>query len=176
MDKPMSDLHFRFMSFGYKFRDFLKPRKNVLWEVDISPGFHVLDYGCGPGSYSILAAELVGTTGKVYALDIHPLAVKRVQNVASKKGLTNIETIRSDCATGLENSSVDIVLLYDTFHALSDPDAVLEELHRVLRSNGILSFSDHHMKEDEIVSRLTNRGLFSLSGKGEMTYTFLKQG
>jgi len=176
MDKPMRDLHFRFMSFGYKFRDFFKPRQDVLKEVDIRPGFHVLDYGCGPGSYSIIAAELVGTTGKVYALDIHPLAVKRVQDIASKKGLTNIETIRADCATGLEDSSVDVILLYDTFHSLGDPDAVLAELHRVLRSNGILSFSDHHMKEDEIVSRLTNRGLFNLSRKGEMTYTFLKQG
>ncbi len=54
MDKPMSNLHFRFMSFGYKFRDFFKPRKNVLREVDIRPGFHILDYGCGPGSYSIV--------------------------------------------------------------------------------------------------------------------------
>ena len=176
MDKPMSDLHFRFMSFLFKFRDLLKPRKNVLSEVGIRPGFHVLDYGCGPGSYTIVAAEMVGTTGKVYALDIQPLAVRRVQDIASKKGLTNIETIRSDCATGLENSSVDVVLLYDTFHALGDPYAVLEELHRVLRSNGILSFSDHHMKENEIVSRVTNRGLFNLSRKGEMTHTFLKQG
>jgi len=176
MDKPMSDFHFRFMSFGYKFRDFFKPRKDVLREVDIRPGFNILDYGCGPGSYTIIAAELVGAMGKVYALDIHPLAVKRVQNVASKRGLTNIETIKSDRATGLEKGSVDVVLLYDTFHALDNPDAVLEELHRVLSSNGILSFSDHHMKENEIVSKITNGGLFSLSGKGEMTYTFLKQG
>jgi len=164
------------MSLIFKFRDFFKPRKDVLREVDIGPGSRILDYGCGPGSYTIIAAELVGTTGKVYALDIHPLAVRRVQNAASKEGLTNVETIRSDCATGLENSSMDVVLLYDSFHALSNPDAVLEELHRVLKSNGILSFSDHHMKENEIVSRVTNRGLFDLSAKGEITYTFSKQG
>jgi len=176
MDRPMSDLSFRFMSLIFKFRDFFKPRKDVLREVDIGPGSRILDYGCGPGSYTIIAAELVGTTGKVYALDIHPLAVRRVQNAASKEGLTNVETIRSDCATGLENSSMDVVLLYDSFHALSNPDAVLEELHRVLKSNGILSFSDHHMKENEIVSRVTNRGLFDLSAKGEITYTFSKQG
>lgn len=176
MDKPMSDLHFRFMSLGYKFRDFFKPRGEVLREVDIRPGFHVLDYGCGPGSYLIVAAELVVTTGKVYALDIQPLAVKRVQSVASKKGLANVETISSDCATGLENGSVDVVLLYDTLHSLSNPDAVLEELHRVLKSKGIPSFSDHHMKGDEIVSKVTNGGLFDLSRKGEMTHTFLKKG
>jgi SAM-dependent methyltransferase len=77
--------------------------------------------------------------------------------------------------TGLLDNSVDVVLLYDIFHALSDPNRVLEELHRVLKHDGILSFSDHHMKENEIISKITNRGLFKLSGKGKNTYTFLKE-
>lgn len=175
MDKPMSDSEFKLMSFGYKFRDFSLPRKNVLKEIGIRPGFYILDYGCGPGSYSIIAAELVGKTGKIYALDIHPLAVQRVQSAASKKRLTNIETIHSNCATGLENSSVDVALLYDIFHMLSDPNRVLEELRRVLKTNGIMSFSDHHMKENEIISQVTNTGLFKLSRKGDRTYSFLKQ-
>ena len=174
MDKPMSNFHFKFMSFGYKFRDLFLPRRNILKEVEIKPGFRVLDYGCGPGSYSIIAAELVGKSGKVYALDIHPLAVQRVQNIASKKKLMNVKTICSDCKTGLPDNSVDVVLLYDTFHNLGDPNGVLEELHRVLKPNGILSFNDHHMKEDEILSKVTDKGLFRLSRKGKRTYSFLK--
>jgi len=51
---------------------------------------------------------------------------------------------------------------------------VLEELHRVLKPEGILSFSDHHMKESEILSRLTSGGLFRLWKKGKKTYSFLK--
>jgi len=176
MDKPMANLHFKFMSFGYKFRDFFLPRMNILKEVGIETGFHVLDYGCGPGGYIIPLAELVGKSGKIYALDIHPLAIQRVQNIVSKKKLTNVETICSDCKTGLPDNSVDVVVLYDTLHTLSDPNGVLEELHRVLKPNGILSFSDHHMKENEIVSKVTNRGLFRLSKKGERTYSFSKEG
>jgi len=156
MDKPMSNFHFKFMSFGFKFRDLLLPPKNKLNEVGIKPGFHMLDYGCGPGSYSIAAAQLVGNSGKVYALDIHPLGIKRVQDIASKKGITNIETICSDCATGLEDGSIDVVLLYDTFHDLMDPVGLLKELHRILKPDSILSFSDHHMKEDDIVSEIIN--------------------
>ena len=30
MDKPMSNFHFKFMSFGYKFRDFFLPRMKIL--------------------------------------------------------------------------------------------------------------------------------------------------
>ena len=67
MDTPTSDLHFRFMSFGFKIRDLFLPRKDILSEIGIKPGFHILDYGCGLGSYSIPAADMVGSSGKVYA-------------------------------------------------------------------------------------------------------------
>jgi len=175
MDKPQSNLDFKFMALGFKFRDSFLPRKNILEEVGIKPGFHVLDYGCGPGSYITAAAELVDKSGKIYALDIHPLAIQMVQSIAAKKQLTNVETICSDCETGLPDNSVDVILLYDTFHDLGDPDGVLKELHRVLKPNGILSFSDHHMKANEIVSKVTDKELFRLLRKGKRTYSFLKK-
>jgi ubiquinone/menaquinone biosynthesis C-methylase UbiE len=173
MDKPESDLHFRIMSFAFKLRDIFLPRKNILEEVGIQPGLSVLDYGCGSGSYITAAAELAGDTGKIYALDIHPLAVERARRIASRNHLANVETIQSDCATGLPDGSIDVVLLYDVFHKLNDPDAVLAELYRVLTPDGILSFSDHHLNEDEIVSGVAGSGLFELSKKGKKTCGFL---
>jgi len=175
MDKPMSSFDFQFMSLGYKFRDLRLPRRDILKEVGIRPGFHVLDYGCGPGSYIAPLAELVGESGKVYALDIHPLAIRKVKDIASRKKLANVETILSDCQTGLPDTSLDVVLLYDIFHHFGHPNKILEELHRVLKPEGVLSFSDHHMKEDEIVSAVTSSGFFSLSKKGQRTYSFRKK-
>lgn len=175
MDRSMSDFHFRGMSLFFKFRDLFLPRKDVLKEAGIAPGVCVLDYGCGSGSYLMPLAELVGKSGKIYALDIHSLAIQKVQKITSKKQLKNVETIRSDCKTGLPDSSVDAVLLYDTLHHLSDPDGVLKELHRVLKPKGILSFSDHHMEEDEILSKVTSGGLFKLLRKGKKTYSFSKE-
>jgi ubiquinone/menaquinone biosynthesis C-methylase UbiE len=87
----------------------------------------------------------------------------------------NVETILSDRKTGLPDNSLDVVLLYDTFHDLSDPNGVLKELHRVLKPKGILSFSDHHMKEDEIVSKITKNGWFKLLKKVKKTYSFQKK-
>ena len=172
MDKPEPHLHYKLMALGFKFRDFFLPRMNILKEVGIEPGFHVLDYGCGPGSYIVPLVKLVGESGKIYALDIHPLAIQMVQDIAARKGLRNIETIHSDCATGLENSVLDVVLLYDTYHDLTDPDGVLKELHRVLKPNSLLSFNDHHMKKEEILSQITKNNLFVLSQKGKRTYRF----
>lgn len=170
----MSDFGFRVMALMFKVRDFFRPRRLVVQEVGIKVGFHVLDYGCGPGSYVKAVAELIGQSGKIYALDVQPLALDLVKKVAARNQLMNVETILSDCKTGLPDDSVDAVLLYDTFHGLADPNGVLEELHRVLKPNGILSFSDHHMKENEIVSNLTNTGQFKLLKKGKRTYSFTK--
>jgi len=172
---PMSNLDFRFMSLGYKFRDLIRPRMAILEDVGIKPGFHVLDYGCGPGSYIAPLAELVGKSGKIYALDMHPLAVRTVQKLASRKGLDNVEAILSDCKTGLQPHSLDVVILYDILHDLADANGVLAELHRVLKPAGILSLSDHHLKEAEIVSRVTAGGLFKLSVKGKRTYSFSRE-
>ena len=174
MGKPEPNFHDKLMALFFKFRDFFLPRMNILKEVGIEPGFHVLDYGCGPGSYIVPLAELVGESGKIYALDIHPLAIQMVQDIAARKGLRNIETVHSDCATGLENGAIDVVLLYDTYHDVTNPDGVLEELHRVLKPDSVLSLTDHHMKEDEILSQITRNNLFVLSRKGKKTYSFSK--
>jgi ubiquinone/menaquinone biosynthesis C-methylase UbiE len=175
LDKPMPTLMFRGMTFVLRCRDIFRPRERILKELQIEPGHRVLDFGCGPGSYTIIVAKYVGENGKVYALDIHPLAMKKVQETALKMGLRNIETIHSDHAADIPNEAVDIVLLYDVFHQLGEPQEVLLELHRVLKSDGVLSFSDHHMKEPEIIARVTHGALFSLARKDKYTITFKKQ-
>jgi ubiquinone/menaquinone biosynthesis C-methylase UbiE len=174
MNKPESSLHFKIMAFCYTFPDLFSPRKHILNEAGIKRGFHVLDFGCGPGSYLPPLAELVGESGRIYALDIHPIAIKMVQGIISKRRLTNVETIYSDCDTGLPDNRIDAVLMYDVFHDLSDPKAVLKELHRVLKRGAILSFSDHHMKEDDIIPAITATNFFMLSIRGKKTYTFSK--
>jgi ubiquinone/menaquinone biosynthesis C-methylase UbiE len=174
MNKQESNFIYKGMVLLFKIRDFFIPRSDILKEVGIKPGFQVLDYGCGPGGYIIPATELIGESGKIYALDIHPLAIQLVRNLIGKKQLKNVETIHSDGKTGLPDNSIDVVLLYDTFHALKNPNEVLKEIHRVLKPDGFLSFSDHHMKENEILSKVTNNGLFKLLKKGKRTYSFGK--
>jgi ubiquinone/menaquinone biosynthesis C-methylase UbiE len=176
VDKPMSNLNFRLMAFGFRMRDIFRPRADVLREVSIGSGAHVLDYGCGPGSYIAPLAELVGPTGQIYALDINPAAIEATKRAAKRKRLENMTTILSDCDTGLQDGSVDAVLLYDTYHGLSQPDEVLRELHRVLKKDGTLSFSDHHMNEHDIVACVTGSGMFEPVNRGRRTYGFAKTG
>ena len=175
MNKTMPNFAFNAMSTMLKLRYLLSPRDPVLQEANIKPKSRVLDYGCGPGGYIAGAAKLVGPSGKVYALDLHPQAIQHVQKLARKEQLTNVQTIHSDCQTGLPDNSIDVVLLHDIFHMLDDPQAILAELDRVLKQNGTLSVSDHHMQEETILSGITGGHLFRLVNKGEHSYNFGKQ-
>jgi ubiquinone/menaquinone biosynthesis C-methylase UbiE len=74
MGKLQSNFDFRLMSLVLRLRDLRLPRMEIMREVGIQTGSWVLDFGCGPGSYVPAVSELVGPSGKVYALDIHPLA------------------------------------------------------------------------------------------------------
>lgn len=171
-----SRLSFLLSTAFFALRNKLNPPAKMVGEAGLKPGMRVLDFGCGVGGHAFAAAELVGETGGVYALDINRLAVDRIGKIARKKGFANVEAICSDRETGLDDEYLDVVMIYDTFHILDEPDRVLAELRRVLKPDGILSFSDHHMNEERIITGVTGGGLFRLSGKGDKTYTFVKIG
>jgi ubiquinone/menaquinone biosynthesis C-methylase UbiE len=174
--EPKSDAHFRMFAFYSACRDFFHPPRNTLAVAGIKRGDTVLDFGCGRGGFTVVAAEMVGPEGKVYALDVHPLAIKLVRTEIRHRDIPNVETIQSDGPTGLADESVDFVLLYDVFHDLDVPEAVLAELARVLKPGGILSFSDQHLKPEEAIARIRAGGFFQFSKKPKYTFQFVRTG
>ena len=109
MNKKMSNFAFKMMAnVGIPIRNLFMPPAKMLKEVEINPGFKVLDYGCGPGAFTIMMAEKIGPSGTVYALDIHPLAIIAVEEKALKKNLSNIKTILSNCSMPLSDNSLDL--------------------------------------------------------------------
>jgi ubiquinone/menaquinone biosynthesis C-methylase UbiE len=167
-----SNLEFRLMAAEFSIRDLLWPRRAVLNEAGVQSGMRVLDYGCGPGSCVLPASQMVGDAGRVYALDMHPLAIASVRRLRARKDLRNVTTILSDCSTGLGESEVDVVLLHDVLHDVDDPVALLRELHRVLKPQGILSASDHHLKE-QLTAAIEEHGLFRLLRRGRWAHDFV---
>lgn len=174
-DKPMPNIHFKLMAWmlGVMRDRFQNPRAK-LERVGIREGQSVLDFGCGIGSFAIPAAQIVGEKGKVYALDIHPLAVKAVEKKAKRKRLNNITTIFSDRDTGLPDESVDVILLYDTIHMIKDKRALLKELHRVLKPDGVLSVWTPHLKVNKTLEIVEKDGLFSLRERDKGLVNFKK--
>jgi len=170
----MSDQTFSFMTCLFRIRDRIRPRTKILNEVGLKPGFKVLDFGCGPGAYEAILSRMVGETGHVYALDIHPRAIEKVNGMIAESGLQNVRTILSEGgAIALPDDSCNVVLLYDVFHGLPDPEKVLAEIQRVLKPSGFLSFSDHHMGRKAIESGVSGSCRFRLLKKHRWTYSFL---
>jgi ubiquinone/menaquinone biosynthesis C-methylase UbiE len=164
------------MSLGFKLRDLFKPRGRVLGETSIRKGDTVLDFGCGPGGYIKPLSKMVGPYGKIYALDINPQAINTVKDFAARNHLANIETIISDCKTGLTDGSTDYVLLFDVLHHLPQPETILAEFHRVLKPDGILAMSDHHMKDEDINNIIGGSGYFKLKIREKNAFLFSRIG
>lgn len=78
----------------------------------------------GPGRYSIAAAGLVGSKGKVYAADINNEAIDYIRK--AMKFNSNIEPIQTNCNTNLSDKSIDIIFLYDIYHGLEQPEHINE--------------------------------------------------
>jgi ubiquinone/menaquinone biosynthesis C-methylase UbiE len=176
-DKPMPDIAFKFTAWmlGIMRDRFQNPRAK-LERVGIREGQTVLDFGCGIGSFAFPAAQIVGERGKAYALDIHPLAIEAVEKKAKKEKLTNITAILSDGDTGLPDESIDVILLYDTIHMIKAKQALLEELHRVLKPDGFLSvWAPHQPKVNKAVEIVQENGLFSLREQDKKLLSFKKR-
>jgi len=129
-----------------------------------------LDYGCGTGDFTIHAARKVTEEGKVYALDYFPRQLQIVKKRAEKAGVSNIETIHSESATGLPDKSVDIIWMCDVLHEIKERKTVLNELHRVLKNDGYLAIHDGMGKK---VLAFTEH-LFSLSQTDKNFLLFTK--
>jgi len=138
----------------------------------VKEGQSFLDYGCGTGDFTIPAAKIVGRRGEVYALDCFPRQLKVVERKARKEELSNIKMMLSDKETGLPDESIDVIWMCDAFHEIKQKRAVLEELHRILKREGILAIYDG--MKDRVLT-YTN-GLFSLNGKDGKLLKLVKVG
>jgi ubiquinone/menaquinone biosynthesis C-methylase UbiE len=174
-NKHQSNLDYKGMAFFFKIRDIFKPPMSKIKKSKIKNGDFVLDYGCGPGSYSIAAAEVVGNSGMIYAADIHPIAIEKVSKKAKRKSLANIEPILTDCETNLDDKSIDVVICFDVLHAITDKNKLLKEFHIVLKSNGYLSFDDHHYTEKEIMKIISGSDLFELEEQQDKIFNYKKK-
>ena len=169
-------LHFKIISFVHDtlYGIFVNPYK-LLDAAGLKPGQKVLEVGCGPGFFTISAAKIVGAEGVVYALDVNPFAIEAVQRKVEKEGLDNVKILFADAArTGLPDESVDLAFLFGIIHALEDVDAVMHEMHRVLKANGILSVQKSWWSEKHLIDVVTRSKLFSFTERKNRIFKFNK--
>lgn len=168
----MSDTGFRIMSTLFRIQDLIWPPGRLLDQIGIREGMTVVDYGCGPGRYIAGASRRVGRTGRLYAVDIHELAIEAVNRRVREERLVNVVPVLArGYDSGLPAGTADLVYALDIFHMIRNPSAFLGELHRIIKPCGVLVIDDGHQPREVTLKKIRMSGLWEVEDE---TAAFLR--
>jgi ubiquinone/menaquinone biosynthesis C-methylase UbiE len=117
---------------------------SILPDLGLESGMAFLDAGSGPGHFSLAAAQIVGETGCVFAVDVHCASIAELRARAAQADADVVIPICLDLTAGLPltRGSVDFVLMSNVLHGLvhnEEANIPLQEIGRVLRPGGIFA-------------------------------------
>jgi len=109
----------------------------------LAPGERVLDLGCGAGTDSLVAAEMVGGHGHVTGIDMTSAMLAKARVAAAEMGKRNVDFVEGEAEQlPFADKSFDVVISNGVIDLIPDKDAVFSELHRVLVPGGRMQIAD----------------------------------
>ncbi len=112
---------------------------DVLAALAIGDGSRVADVGAGSGYFTRHLAGQVGTTGRVFAVDISERALSQLRRLVEDEGLENVEVVRGDVDDPrLPDGALDAVLVVNAYHEMTEYEAMLSGMFRALKPGGRL--------------------------------------
>lgn len=110
---------------------------NVSLFADLPVGATVLDLGCGAGLDTLIAAQRVGSTGKVIGADFSEAMLARARDAVVESGTTNVELRQADAEQlPIRDAEIDVTLVNGIFNLNPARDVIFHELARVVRRGG----------------------------------------
>jgi len=110
---------------------------------EIKPGQVILDLGSGAGLDCFLAAQKVGTKGKVIGIDITPSMINKATENATKYGYKNVEFRLGDIENlPVDSNTIDIIISNCVLSLASNKETAFKEAYRVLKPGGLMYVSD----------------------------------
>ena len=155
---------------------FMKPEK-LLIPAGLKENQKVLEVGCGPGFFTIPAGKIVGENGTIYAIDINPFAIKKIQKKMAKSNIQNIEPMLVNVTdTGLPKKTIDVAFFFGVIHNLIKIiDDVILEMDRILKAEGTLSVQKHRKRAANIITLIEKSGKFVLLEEKERVLNFKRK-
>ena len=130
----------------------------LLKALHIQPGQTIGDLGCGNGFYTLKLAELTGEQGRVLAVDIQQEMLHFLAERAEAAGITNIEPILATTVDPrLPEGELDLVLLVDVYHELSNPEEVLREIRNSLKPKGRMVLVEFRLEDRNVPIKLLHK-------------------
>lgn len=157
-------------------RELLPPEKTLI-SLGLRSGDIMADIGCGIGYFSIPASEIIGTSGKVFALDISPEMLKEVEKKVMELNISNIKTILTDGnKLELKNFGISFAFVSHVLHEIEDKEKLLEEIKSILVNKGRIAIvewqkinaefgppKEHRLDKADLVKLLEILGFYNIS-------------
>ena len=119
--------------------------------LKIAKGSAVADVGAGSGYMTLKLATIVGPTGRVYANDIQPGMLNLLRkNVASAR-VTNVTPVLGTIDDPrLPAAALDLVIMVDVYHELSQPQKILAHIREALKRDGRLVLFEYRAEDPAV--------------------------
>jgi ubiquinone/menaquinone biosynthesis C-methylase UbiE len=117
--------------------------KLIIMKSGLSEGMVVADLGCGStGHFVFPAAETVGKTGRIYAVDIMKPVLESIKNRSRQRDFDNVYPVWSNLesfnATEIESSSLDMAFLVNTLYQSHKRVEIIKETVRMMKKGAKL--------------------------------------
>lgn len=119
--------------------------------MNIRPGQTIADLGSGVGYMTIRMAKRVGPTGKIYGVDLQPGMLAELEKNAKAAGVSNIVPVLGEPADPkLPEGQIDMILMVDVYHEISQPQAMIRKLRQALKPDGRLILLEYRAEDPSI--------------------------
>ena len=123
-------------------RRLLQNPRRVL-EPYVKEGMKVLDFGCGPGFFTVEIAKRVGDSGSVIAADLQDGMLDILKDKIQGTDIEDRITLHKSSERGVGVShKVDLVFAFYVMHELEESSAFLREFQSALAPKGMLYIAE----------------------------------
>lgn len=133
---------------GFSSEHFLNSNE-ILDELELNGDESFMDAGCGDGHIAIKVLEDYNHKGMVYAVDVYDASIEDMEKYKADndvENLTNIEADITEGIPGVEDESIDVVLMVNVFHGFKASrkiDEAIDEFARIIKKDGKIAIMDY---------------------------------
>lgn len=111
--------------------------------LKIQSGNIVSDVGAGKGEYTIGMSQLVGQSGKIFAVEFDAKRLGAIRDKISDEQIQNVEVIQSsETSINVPPAVCDAIFLRGVYHHLTQPQAIVASLYAALKPGAKLAIID----------------------------------